>query len=344
MNFFTLAFGFMAMTGLLNGENLPSPEQPPKVPLGLPPVPWPEDNPYTAKKAELGRILYFDKRLSSNGTVSCASCHAPEEGFAKNEALSPGIQGQLGTRNAPTVINTAYQKHQFWDGRADTLEEQCKGPIANRKEMTEAKTPEEAYKTCQECIYKIKEYRTLFKEAFGRDECSIKDVCQAIATFERTVLSGNSAFDRYMAGDKTAMTEQQILGLKVFKKANCDSCHRGFNFTDGRFMNIGIGMDKPNPDLGRYEITKDPLDKGAFKTPTLRDSSKNYPYMHDGSLKTLEDVVDYYDRGGIPNKNLSPLIKPLNLSQEEKAALVSFMKALDGEGWENIKEPQEFPK
>lgn len=334
----------MALTAFLNCEPLFSQDIPPEVPLGLPPVPWPEDNPYSAKKAELGKILYFDKRLSTDGSVSCASCHAPEEGFAKNEALSPGIQGQLGTRNAPTVINTAYQKHQFWDGRASSLEEQCKGPIANVKEMTDAKTQEEAYKACEECLYKIEGYKKLFKEAFGSDKCSIQDICLAIATFERTVLSGNSAYDRYMAGDKTAMTEQQIFGLKVFKKANCNACHGGFNFTDGRFMNIGIGMDKPNPDLGRYEITKNFLDKGAFKTPTLRDASKNYPYMHDGSLKTLEDVVDYYDKGGIPNQNLSPLIRPLHLTQEEKAALVSFLKALDGQGWEKITAPSELPK
>lgn len=344
MRFFTLAFGLMAIVAFLDSGTLVAQDTPPGLPLGLPPIPWPENNPYTEKKAELGRILYFDKRLSSDGTVSCASCHAPDEGFAKNETLSPGIRGLLGTRNAPTVINTAYQTHQFWDGRADSLEEQCKGPISNTKEMTDATTPEDAYKACQECIYKIEGYKKLFKEAYGRDECSIQDICQAIATFERTIVSGNSAFDKYMAGDKTALTQQQILGMKVFKKANCDSCHKGFNFTDGRFMNIGIGMDKANPDLGRYEITKNLLDKGAFKTPTLRDVSKNYPYMHDGSLKSLEDVVDYYDRGGIPNKNLSPLIRPLHLTQEEKTALVSFMKALDGEGWETIKAPQKFPE
>lgn len=316
----------------------------PEVPLGLPPVPWPEDNPYSKKKAELGRLLYFDTRLSTDNTISCSTCHLPSEGFAQHQSVSLGVQKRAGNRNSPTVINTAYQSHLFWDGRANSLEEQAKGPLANPREMTLSDSPDEAHRLCQEFIYEIEGYRKLFKEAFGDDSCSIDQITKAIATFERTILSGNSPYDRYAAGDKTALNKQQIEGLRVFKKAGCADCHGGFNFSDGRFLNIGVGMNVENPDLGRYEITKNSMEKGAFKVPTLRDVSKNYPYMHDGSLATLEEVIDYYDRGGNPNPHLSPLMKPLHLSKEEKAALLSFMIALDGEGWQNVEEPLDFPK
>ena len=319
-------------------------DTPPKEPLGLPAVPWPKDNPYSKKKAELGRLLFFDTRLSSNETISCASCHAPHAGFADDKPVSLGINGNKGTRNAQTVINCCYQTHCFWDGRANSLEEQVIGPLANPKEMTTAKSAHEAYKHCEECIGKIQGYAPLFKEAFGDDSCSLEHISKAIATFERTILSGNSPYDRYVAGDRTAMTSQQIEGLRVFKKVGCANCHGGSNFTDGRFMNIGIGMADKNPDLGRYDVTKDSLDIGAFKTPTLRDVSKSAPYMHDGSLKTLEEVVDYYDKGGTPNPHLSFMMKPLKMTSEDKKALVAFMYALDGEGWELIEAPKTFPK
>lgn len=313
------------------------------LPVGLQPVPWPADNPYSARKAELGKLLYFDKRLSSDGTVSCASCHQVASGFADHTRVARGIEGRKGSRNSPTLINTAYQQHLFWDGRAGSLEEQAKGPIANDREMTLAATADDAHRQCQERIQTIAGYRTFFKEVFGSEDCSVDDIAKAIATFERTLLSGNSPYDRYMAGDKTAMTPEQIEGFMIFKKAACIACHRGFNFTEGRFANIGVGMDKPTPDVGRYAITKDPKDWGAFKTPTLRDVSRTYPYMHDGSLATLEEVVEYYDRGGIPNKKLDSLIRPLGMTPEQKKALVSFLRALDGEGWESSFEPKQIP-
>lgn len=314
-------------------------------PLGLPPVPWPKDNPYTQKKAELGRLLYFDKRLSSNGTVSCATCHSVEHGFTDNRPIAVGIDGNKGTRHSPTVINAGYQTHQFWDGRVTTLEEQCKGPIANPKEMTTADNTHDAHRECQKKICGIAGYHELFKEVFGKDECSIDNMAKAVATFERTVVSGNSPYDRYMAGDKTAMTQEEIEGFKVFKKAGCDNCHFGFNFSDGRFLNIGIGMDEPNPDLGRYDVTKDPKDWGAFKVPTLRELSKTGPYMHNGSIATLEEVIDYYDKGGNPNKNLHPLMKPLHLSDKDKKALLAFLRdALKGEGWQHFTSPEKFPE
>jgi cytochrome c peroxidase len=317
-------------------------EIPPSVPLGMPSCPWPKDNPYTKKKAELGKLLFFDKRLSSDGTVSCATCHVPGQGYSEDIPIAIGIHGQKGNRNSPTVINTAYQTHCFWDGRASSLEEQVKGPLTNPKEMTSETNAKDAYRECQQCIRKIEGYRLLFKEVFGNDECSVEEISKAIATFERTVISGNSPFDQYMSGNKAAMSKEQIAGLHVFKKVGCANCHGGPNFTDGRFLNIGVGMDSPNPDLGRYEITKNDSEKGAFKIPTLRDVSQTAPYMHDGSQKTLEDVVEYYDRGGTPNRYLSPLLKPLHLTSEEKKALVSFLHALDGEGWQ-IAPPTQFP-
>jgi cytochrome c peroxidase len=337
-----------AIICLTLGENAALMEEPMEetypVPLGLPPIPWPEDNPYSEKKKELGRLLYFDKRLSADGSVSCASCHGVREAFADHAKVSIGIQGRKGKRNAQTVIDSAYHTHLFWDGRARSLEEQCKGPIANVLEMANASNPHEAHQECHERIKSIAGYRVLFKEAFGNEEATIDDIAKAVATFERTVLSGNSPFDRYMAGDKTAMTPEEIHGYRVFKHVGCDNCHFGPTFADGRFLNIGVGMDVENPDLGRYEVTKNKADWGAFRVPILRDVANTPPYMHDGSLNTLEEVVEYYNSGGIKNSNLHTLMRPLNLTDQEKQDLVSFLKALNGEGWEHIIEPEKLPE
>lgn len=319
----------------------------PQVPLGLPPVFWPEDNPYTKAKADLGRLLYFDPRLSSDGTVSCASCHDPDKAFTDGMAVSIGIGKQKGGRSAPTVINRAYSTSQFWDGRAASLEEQAKGPLANPIEMTADKEANAAHEAVVGRIRKIPGYVKLFNETFGPGEFDIDHVARAIATFERTVLSGNAPYDKYKAGDEKAMTPEQVRGLEVFtRKAKCDACHLGFNFTDGSYMNIGIGMDKPQPDLGRFKVTLREEDRGAFKTPTLREIEHTGPYMHDGSIGTLEEVVEHYDKGGIKNPQLNEQIKPLNLTRQEKADLVAFMKALGGEGWQQVKAPraEEFPK
>lgn len=312
-------------------------------PLGLPPIPWPEDNPYTPEKASLGRLLYFDKRLSSDGTISCASCHAAKAAFTDRRPVSVGINHQKGTRHAPTVINTAYQTHLFWDGRANSLEEQAKGPLGNPKEMTEQENVHDAHIQCVEHVRVIDGYRPLFNKAFGSEEINIDRIAKAIATFERTVLSGDSAYDRYMAGDKKALTEEQLQGMRLYKSKGCANCHGTILFTDGRFLNIGIGMDKVNPDSGRYAITHKDSDWGAFKVPTVREIEHTYPYMHDGSMKTLEEVMDYYDKGGIPNKNLHPLMKPLHLSEADKKAIISFLKSLSGKGWEHYVEPTQFP-
>ena len=310
-----------------------------KPPLGLLPLNWPADNPYTVEKAELGKLLYFDRRLSADNTVSCASCHDPQFGYTDGASVSTGMKGQKGGRSAPTVINRAYSLNQFWDGRAATLEEQAKGPIQNPIEMGET------HENVVTKLLAVKGYRALFLKSFGREEFTIDDMAKAIATFERTVLSGNSPYDRYKAGNKPALNAAQVRGMDVyFNKAKCDQCHEGINFTSNAYHNIGIGMDKPNPDEGRAGVTKNPADYGAFKTPTLRDIAVTAPYMHDGSIKTLEEVVDYYDKGGIPNKNLDSTIKKLNLSAQEKKDLVAFLRSLNGEGWQNIKPPAKFPE
>ena len=320
-------------------------ETEPKVPFGLPPVFFPEDNPYSAAKVELGRLLYFDKRLSTDNTVSCASCHSPSKGYTDGAPVSTGIKGQKGGRSAPTVINRAYSTRQFWDGRAPSLEAQAVGPIANPIEMTNLKSEKAAHGAVEARLKKIEGYLKLFVKVFGTANFTIDHVGKAIATFERTVLSGNSPYDRYVKGDKSALNASQTRGFNVFfKKAACDSCHLGFNFTDGSFENIGIGMDKPKPDLGRFVVTGKASDKGSFKTPTLREIEHTGPYMHDGRFKTLEEVVGHYDKGGIKNPNLDARLKPLKLTNQDKKDLVAFLKALSGEGWQHIKAPKSFPK
>ncbi|MCH2201080.1 MAG: c-type cytochrome [Fuerstiella sp.] len=315
----------------------------PEPPLGLPPVYYPEDNLYSKERANLGKFLYFDKRLSSDGTVSCSTCHSVKHGFTDGAAVSTGINGQKGGRSAPTVINRGYSTAQFWDGRAPSPEAQAIGPIANPIEMTNEKDPHRAHETCVERLKNVPEYKSRFASAYGVDDFTIEHVGKAIATFERTVVSGNSPFDRYKSGVKDAMTESAVRGSNIFfNKTACDSCHLGFNFTDGSYENIGIGMDKPSPDLGRYMVTKREEDKGSFKTPTLREIEHTAPYMHDGRYKTLEEVIEHYDKGGIPNPNLDRRLKPLNLSKQEKADLVEFLKALSGEGWQ-IDPPTKFP-
>ena len=328
------------LCGWVANAQRPAPRKPGvAIPLGLLPFEWPSDNPYSAEKAELGRLLYFDKRLSKDGTISCASCHSPEHGYTDGSPNSEGIGGQHGDRSAPTVLNRAYSLAQFWDGRAPTLEEQAKGPIANPIEMGETHTGVATK------LNGIAGYRDLFGKVFGSAEVSIDNVAKAIATFERTLLSGNSAYDRYKAGNKAAMTAAQVRGMDVFiNKARCDQCHEGVNFTSNSYHNLGVGSDKPKPDVGRFEVTKDPKDWGSFKTPTLRDIARTAPYMHDGSLKTLEEVVDFYDKGGKANQNLDEKIKEIKMTDAQKKDLVAFLKALNGEGWQKVTAPSSFPQ
>jgi len=327
-----------AILSIAAGQSPVKPKRPSE-PLGLVPVVWPADNPYTPDKAELGRLLYFDPRLSADGTVSCATCHNPQFAFTDGAPVSTGIRGQKGTRSAPTVINRAYSLAQFWDGRVATLEEQAKGPMANPIEMGST------HQAIVGNLKNIQGYRVLFAKAFGDEDFTIDHIAKAITTFERTIMSGNSPYDRYQAGRKNAMTPAQIHGMSVFfDKAKCDACHEGVNFTSNMYANLGVGIDKTDPDVGRYAVTHDPKDWGVFKTPTLREIAHTAPYMHDGSLKTLEDVVEYYDKGGTPNKNLDQKIKALHLTAQDKKDLVAFLNALSGEGWQHIKAPEAFPQ
>lgn len=308
-----------------------------ELPLGLDPdyMQIPQDNPITPEKVELGKLLFFDKRLSKDNTVSCATCHDPQKGFTDQVPVSTGMHGQKGALSAPTVLNAAYMFSQFWDGRAKTLEEQAKGPIINPVEMGNT------HEFCSQTISEIKGYRPYFKAAYGTEEVTIDRIANAIATFERTVLSGNSAWDRYtQLKDESALTEAGKRGLVLFEgKARCTQCHVGFTLSDSLFHNLGVGMNQENPHLGRYNVTKEEKDKGAFKTPTLRDLLQTAPYMHDGSIATLEEVIELYDRGGEPNKWLDPKMKPLALTADEKADLLEFLKSLEGD-WKPMPEPK----
>ncbi len=301
-------------------------------PLGLPAesAVIPKDNPLTLEKVRLGKRLFFEKSISADGSLSCASCHIPEKGFADPERFSTGIGGKKGNRQAPTIINRIFSAAQFWDGRAASLEEQAMGPIMNPVEM--------GISSMDIVVDRLKgdpSYVRAFREAFPPDGAITSgNLGKAIASFERTVLSGNSPYDRFMAGDKSAMSEAAQRGMQVFmdeKKGNCATCHASFNFTDENYNNIGVGMEARNPDLGRYNVKKLPGYQGAFKTPTLREIASTAPYMHDGSEKTLQVVVAFYNKGGHPNKWLSPKIKPLHLTSREQQDLVEFLKALSGE-------------
>jgi cytochrome c peroxidase len=319
----------VSATSAAKGEAFASGDYRTVLPLGLQATSAyvPDNNPMSAKKIELGRMLYFDKRLSSDGSVACVTCHDPGKGFSDNRSTSAGIHGKTGVRNAPTVINRLFSADQFWDGRAADLEAQALGPVQNPIEMGNTLDGMIAN------VRGITAYAPYFQAAFGTAEINPERVSQAIATYERTVVSGDAPYDRYQAGDKTALSPAAQRGLALFndtKRGNCVTCHAGFNFSDESYHNLGIGMDKEKPDLGRYEITKVETDRGAFKTPTLRNLTETAPYMHDGSETTLEEVVDLYVKGGVPNQWLSKEMHPVALNASEKADLVAFLKSLTG--------------
>jgi cytochrome c peroxidase len=289
-------------------------------------VPIPSSNLNYTAKIELGKQLYFDGRLSKNNAISCAFCHNPGTGFADPRQTSIGVGGGVGGRQSPTVYNTGLNHVQFWDGRARSLEEQAIGPIHNPVEMAET------HEHVVAKLGKIKGYQQQFRAVFGTD-VNLQGIAEAIAAYERTVLSTNSAFDKYVLGVQKAMDEAAVRGLALFKgKARCILCHNGPNFTDNQFHNLGVPQVGPmKEDLGRFAVSRAEKDRGAFKTPTLRSITETAPYMHDGAFKTLEEVVEFMDQGGGSNPNLSPLVKPLNLTAEEKSDLVAFLKALAGE-------------
>lgn len=306
-----------------------------KAPLGLPAVPIPADNPPTAETIALGRRLYFDPLLSADGTVSCASCHDPKFGFADPKPVSEGVQKKTGNRNSPPVLNAAYYTEQFWDGRAPTLEKQAEGPVQNPVEM--AHTLEGVAKK----LSADASYVEMFEKAYGPGPITYEKVGKAIASFERTVLAGDSPFDRWFyGGDQKAVSESVKRGFEVFRrtdKGNCAACHtvdeKHALFMDNKYHNLGVGVygDEQLRDLGRYEVTKNEKDKGAFKTPSLRNIAQTAPYMHDGSQKTLKEVIDFYIGGGNSNPHRDPLIKPLDfLTGQERTDLENFLKALTG--------------
>ena len=307
--------GTVTIDGLTVADIGPMPSQ----------APMPPTNLSYAQKVELGKQLYFDTRLSKNNSVSCAFCHNPGTGFADGRQVSIGAFGTAGGRQAPTVYNTGFIPLQFWDGRAGSLEEQAIGPIHNPIEMAEM------HETVVPKIAKIPGYQRQFQLIFGGG-ASLQHIAEAIAAFERTIVSQNSAFDKHVMGEAGAMSEAAVRGLELFRgKARCILCHNGPNFTDNKFHNLGVPQVGPlKEDLGRYIVTRAQKDKGAFKTPTLRSAVETAPYMHDGVFKTLEEVIDFFDAGGGSNPNLSPLMKPLGLSSEEKADLLEFLKALTG--------------
>lgn len=313
-----------------------------KIPFGLEAtsVIIPANNPLTTEKVELGRTLFFDKRLSQDNTIACANCHLAKFGFTDGMPVSTGIRGQKGGRSAPASFNRVFSSAQFWDGRAATLEDQSIGPFANPIEHGFS-----SHDIMVQKMKKIPGYRNLFMQVFGED-ITIGNVGKAIASFQRTVLSGNSPADRFDQGQEAgAISASAQNGLTLFRdKARCTKCHSGFNFTDEKFHNLGIGWDDNKVDLGRYLVTSNAEEIGAFKTPTLREIARSAPYMHDGRFKTLEEVVNFYNKGGVKNPHQDPLILPLELTDQEKKDLVQFLHALNGEGWQHVKEPQSFPK
>ena len=302
----------------------------PETPLGMDDVPIPEKNVITRAKYELGKMLFFEKRLSLDNTVSCASCHNPKYGFSNNRQYGVGIGGKLGKRNVPTIINAAYNDFQFWDGRVKSLEEQAKSPILKKSEMGAN------LDQVLQFLQNTPKYKDKFKSAFGEKKISLELIVSAIASFERTILSGNSPFDYWKyGGKKNAISKKAKKGFLIFKnKGKCIKCHLvdefSAPFTDNQFHNLGIGLDKGKNEIGREAVTGKKIDMGKFKTPTLRNISQTSPYMHDGRFKTLREVIDFYVQGGIVNSNLDPDMEKLDLTEKEKKNLESFLRTLDG--------------
>jgi cytochrome c peroxidase len=333
------------------------------IPLGLPADTWdyyiPKSNPLSAAKVELGRRLFFDKRLSADGTVACATCHDPKLAFTDGKAVAEGIAGRHGTRNSPTILNAIFNAGQFWDGRTDTLEDQARLPLINPLEMGD-----QSHEAVIARLREMPEYRERFQRVFG-SPATIDHLAKAIAAYERTLVSGDSPFDRFIAGDREAIGEAARRGFALFRgKARCSRCHTFSEqlplFTDFDYRNTGVAANHPafeqlarrawelaeragaereidalgkregGDELGRILVTYQALDLGAFKTPSLRNVALTAPYFHDGSVKTLADVVRFYNAGGKANLNREWDLNALGLTEEEQRDLVAFLESLTG--------------
>jgi cytochrome c peroxidase len=286
--------------------------------LAIPPgldlyLPAPEDNPITQEKVALGRRLFFDRRLSRDGSLSCATCHTPNRAFSSPLPVSVGVGGRRGTRNVPALINRGYGRAFFWDGRITSLEAQVLKPIQDPREMD-----------------------LPLEEASARVGLDVPTLSRALASYVRSILSGDSPYDRFVNGDRAALSVEQQRGLQIFRgKGNCTACHIGPNFTDEQFHNTGVAWrDGHFGDEGRFTVSKKPHDRGAFKTATLREIARTAPYMHDGSLATLEDVIDFYSGGGRLNPARDSEMRPADFNPEEKQALVAFLESLSGRVYE----------
>lgn len=288
--------------------------------------PYPEGNEPTAARVELGKKLFFDPRLSGDGNMSCASCHNPMLGWSDGLATGKGVKSMVLDRASPTVINTAFNSIQMWDGRKKSLEDQAMGPMEASVEMN--MDVQKLFKW----LNGNDGYRADFQRAYPGKAIDADTVSKAIASFERTVISNSAPFDQWVAGKQDAMSPDQIKGFALFidpGKANCAACHSGANFTDNGFHNLGLAsFGKENPDMGRYAQRPVASLKGAFKTPTVREAANTAPYFHDGSAKTLDELVEFYAKGGLVKTNLSKSMKELKLTKEELGQLVAFMNAL----------------
>ncbi len=326
---FSVAIGFFLgvfLTGCAPSEP-PAPEYQPEI-LPLPEqlatyeeMSIPEDNPMTPEKVALGRQLFFDKRLSGDGSRSCYSCHLCENGLTDGLPTAIGAREKKLTRSSPTLWNIGYHSEFYWDGRSGSLEKQAlaawKG--GNMGADLEAATAR---------INALSGYRSQFQTLFG-GEATPERIVQAISAFERTIISGDTPFDRWRAGDEAAVGEEVKRGYEVFKKLECDNCHDGVLLTDMQYHNVGIGMDAEKPDVGRFKVTEKEEDTGAFKTPTLRDIAKSGPYFHNGSVATLEEAVDLMIEGGKPNKYLDRTnLKKRKATEAEKKDLIAFLGSL----------------
>jgi cytochrome c peroxidase len=290
-------------------------------------MPIPADNPMTEEKVALGRQLFFDARLSGDGSRSCYSCHVCEKGLTDGLPKALGAYDKTLRRSSPTLWNIGYHKEFYWDGRSDSLEKQAMAAWKGGNMGAEGKEAEIVAK-----LNALPGYKEQFQKVFNSD-ATAENIMKAIAAYERTIMSGNgdTPFDRWQAGDESAVGEDVKRGYEVFKQAKCDQCHAGVLFTDQQYHNVGIGMDAPEDkiDKGRFDKTKNEADTGAFKTPTLRDIAKSAPYFHDGSVATLEEAVDIMVAGGKPNKYLDTKnLKKANLTKEQKADLIAFLKSL----------------